>query len=325
MALTLTELQATTDDYVEKVPVDIYFKSNIILMKLLSRGKTIPGGRKIQQILEYDAGNSGPYGNTTKLPLGKKDVFNAAFFPWGAYFGGLTIDLEDKRQNSGDLAIVDLVDGKLKNAQKSVRNKMGTQIYTARAANVDDLGNAVGFCGLADVFNTDKAVAYGEIKENDMAMWAANSGTATGGGTTVTDMNFTSMQALRQSASIDDNAEGKPNLYLTTELLKDAFEASLQTQVRYSDSKLVDAGFDNILFGGMPMVCDNKQTAGYCDALNLNFLDIKTHKDFNFTKPTWASPIDQPDVAVAFIRWSGQMTNKNRKAHGRFTGMTVPI
>jgi len=314
MALTLTELQAVTDFYVENTPNDIYFKSNILLYKLLGgeRGThTIPGGKKIQVILEYAAGNSGAYGASTKLPLAKKEVYNAAFYRWAAYYGGVTIDLDDQRQNTGEDALVNLVEGKLKNAQKSIRSTMGTDIYAAAATT-----NALN--GLGDLFSTVTSTAYGEIAEDDMALWTAVKSTASEA------ISFKVMQALRRSASIDDNMEGKPNLYITTELLKDGFERTLQTQARYSDVRLINAGFDNILFGGAPMTYDNKQTSGYMDALNLNYLDILTHQDYNFTKPIWASPIDQPDIKVAFIRWSGNLVCRNRKAHARHTNLTEP-
>jgi len=312
--LTLTELQAITDFYVEKTPNDIYFKGNVLLYKLLGGEmgvKTIPGGKKIQIILEYGKGNSGSYGSTTKLPLGKKEIYNAAFFRWAAYYAGITIDLDDQRQNSGDLAIVNLVNGKLKNGQKSIRQDMGTDIYAA-AADINS------FTGLGDLFLATTSTPYGEIAEDDMPDWAAVKNT------TVEAISFKMMQALRRSASIDDNKDGKPDLYVTTELLKDGFERTLQTQARYSDVRLINAGFDNILFGGSPVVTDNKQTAGYCDAINTQFLDILTHEDYNFTKPVWASPIDQPDVKVAFIRWSGNLVCRNRKAHARHTGLTEP-
>jgi hypothetical protein len=314
MALSLTELQAITDFYVEKTPNDIYFKSNILLYKLLGGEKgthTIPGGKKIQVILEYTGGNSDAYGSSTKLPLAKVEIYNAAFFRWAAYYAGVTVDLDDHRQNSGDLAIVNLVEGKLKNAQKSIRSTMGTDIYAA-AADTNHLS------GLGDLFLTTRSTAYGEIAEGDMSVWKAVKDT------TVEAISFKVMQALRRSATIDDNNEGKPNLYITTDTLKDGFERTLQTQARYSDVRLVNAGFDNILFGGAPVVTDNKQTAGYCDALNLNFLDILTHEDYNFTKPVWASPIDQPDIKVAFIRWSGNLVCRNRKAHARHTALTEP-
>ncbi|MCK5681547.1 phage major capsid protein, partial [bacterium] len=246
MALTLTELQSITDFYVDSTDNDIYFKSNALLFKLLAMGKTIPGGKKIQVVLEHAKGNTGSYGATTKLPLSKKEIYNAAFFRWAAYFAGVTVDLEDQRQNSGDLAIVNMVNGKLKNAQKGIRQEMAEAVYTA-AASADAL------LGLGDLFNASSSTAYGEIAEDDMAAWKANVDT------TAEDISFTVMQKIRRLASIDDNTEGKPNLYITTEALKDGYEASLQTQTRYSDVKLVDSGFDNILFGGAPIVADNKQ------------------------------------------------------------------
>jgi hypothetical protein len=312
--LTLTELQAVTDFYVDKTPQDIYFKSNVLLYKLLGGEtgvKLIPGGKKIQVILEYTEGNGGEYGADTKLPLNKKEIYNAAFFRWAAYFAGITIDLDDQRQNSGDLALVNLVNGKLKNAQKTIRTKMGTDIYLA-ATNNNKLN------GMGDLFSTVTATPYGEIAQDDMAAWAA---IKTAGAAAI---SFKIMQAIRRGASIDDNKEGKPNLYITTELLKDGFERTLQTQARYSDVNLINAGFDNILFGGAPVVTDNKQAAGVCDAINTNFVDVLTHEDYNFTKPVWASPIDQPDIKVAFIRWSGNLICKNRKAHHRRTDLTEP-
>lgn len=313
--MELTELQAITDEYVDSTGTDIYFSSNALLYMLLKRGKTIPGGERIKEVLEYGKGNGGAYGAKTKLALGKKEIFNAAFFTWAAYYAGVTIDLEDTRQNSGDLAVVNLVQGKLSNAQKTIRDDMGSQIYTALASNVDNDGNPVGFSGLADLFNTTTSFKYGNIAQDDMALWKANAIT------TSQVISFAIMQGVRRAASIDTNMEGKPDMYLTTEVLKDAFEASLQQQARYQSKTLAAAGFDTVLFGGKPVVADDNIAANNMYALNLKYLDILTHKDFNFTKPKWASPIDQPDSQVAFIRWSGQLVCRNRKAHARHTNM----
>lgn len=323
MALSLTELQAITDDYVEKTPIDIYFTENVLLYVLMGKGmmaenlvgpdsgETVDGGKKIKVILEYDEAHSGSYGNVTKIPLSKKEIYNAALFRWAGYHAANSIDLEDKVQNSGDAAIVNMAYGKLENIRKTIRKIMGAAVFASAA---DD--NAL--LGLGDLFNTTSSTAYGEIKEDDMAEWKANAITAE------TTMSFAAMQALRREAKVGQNRRNKPDIYITTDVLKDAFENSLQTQARYSDHKLAQAGFDNILFGGVPIVPDDNQTDDYVDGLNTRFLSIKTHKDYQFTKPVWASPIDQPDVAVANTRWVGQLICRNRKAHVRHTNMKVP-
>lgn len=325
MALTLTELQAMTDDYIyQRQPVDVYFKSNALLYKLLSRGNTYDGGLKIQANLEYGKSNTGTYGPKDELPVNKTEILTAAFFVYAAYYATLTIDMDDELQNIGsDQALVNLLQTKLNNAEKSIRDTMGSEIYGKRDNLMTEAKNAgrkdpQPFIGLGDLFNTSTSTAYGEIKEDDLGMWKANVNSDS------ETMSFEFMQRLRRLASTDTTKEGKPDLYMTTELLQDAFERTQQIQVRYSDKDLLDVGFDNVLFKGAAVVADDNQSAGVIDALNTKYLDIKSHKKRNFTPPKWQSPIRQPDTATANIRWAGQLLCTNRKAHARANNVGEP-
>jgi len=312
MAFTLDELNALTKVYVLGQTEDTYFRSHPLLYMLMESVETVDGGLTLDQPLEVGEGNSGVYGNSTVIPVTKKEVFNTAKFPWGAYFASNSIDLDDQRKNNGESAIVKLVQGKLSNIQKTIRKKMAAGIY------LDDVvGGIQGFHGLAALFNTDTAVAYGGITETQYANWSANVVA------TATVANFAGFQTIRRSATVDTNAEGMPDLYLATQLLRDAFEASLQTSVRYSDQKMVNAGFSNILFDGAPVVADLGQTASRVDALNTRKLRFVSHKDYNFTTPKWEYDRQQPDAMTANVRWSGQLTNSDRGAHARYTGVTA--
>ncbi len=321
MSLSLSEIQAVSDDYVEKGTTDIYFEDNVLLYMLMSGGKfmeslvqpgdLVDGGEKIREILEYDKSHSGAYGNTTKIPQSKVDILNAARFRWAGYYASNAIDLDDQVQNAGDAALVNLVHSKIDNIRKSIRDKMGDTIYVA-AATVKDL------LGLGSLFNTTTSTEYGSIAEDDMAKWKAN---------TITDsvaISYKAMQTLRRTAAVGQSRSKRPNLYITTEALKDGFERTLQSQVRYQDKKLANAGFENITFGGQPVVADDKQTAGYCDALNLNYMKLRTHTSYKFTDPKWEYSKDQPDTLVANTRWVGQLTTNHRAAHCRRTGFTEP-
>ena len=321
MSLTLTEIQAVTDDYVDKTPVDIYFMDNVLLWKLLGNGNLkntmvtgqdlVDGGQMIRVFLEYGEGNSGSYGAKTKIELSKRNIINAARFRWAGYYASHTIDLDDRVQNTGDAAMLDLIQTKMENIQKTIRNKMGSEIYASAA-------DSTCFLGLGDLFNTSTSTAYGSIAEADMAKWKANVIT------TSEAISYAVMQKIRRTASVGQNSMDKPNLYITTDTLVDAYERGLQTQQRFSDAKLVDAGFENVLFKRAPVVADDRQTAGYLDALNLRHLMLKTHRDYNFTKPKWEYSKDEPDTFTANVRYIGQLVTKHRGSHCRHTGLTEP-
>lgn len=313
MAFTIDELNALTETYVLGQPTDIYFRSNALLMKLMASKRTVPGGKYIDCPLEHGAAHYGVYGNSTLIPTTKTETHNKAYFPWGGYFAAQTVDLTDRVQNNGDAAIVNLVAAKFGNMNKTIKQKMGAGIF------LNDVVNGVqGFAGLAALFNTTTSTAYGNIKESDVALWKANNSS------TGTTGNFGGFQAIRQPATVDTTIDGTPDLYLTTIAIRDGFTKSLQAQVRYQDTSLANAGFQNILFDGAAVVADLGQTDNYVDALNTRLLEFVSHSDFDFTTPKWEADRTQPDIWTANIRWIGQLCCKHRKAHSRFTAVTAP-
>ena len=321
MGLTLDELNAITIDYWERTPIDIYFLDNVLLWKLfgsdnldnqvVDASETVDGGMKIRVILEYAESNSGTYGNTTMIDQAKGDILNAARYRWAGYYSSNTIDLNDKIKNAGDAAMVKLSNAKISNIQKTIRKKMGTDIYASAA---DDYA----FLGLGNLFNTTTSVAYGEIEEQYMADWKANVIT------TAEAISFKTLQKIRRTPNCGQNETDKPNLYITTDLLKDGFERTLQVQARYRDVDMATAGFENVLFKGHPVVADDRQSAGNLEALNTRHLKLRAHEAYNFTPPVLKANNQQPDVWTADQRFIGQFTCNHRKAQCRHTNLTEP-
>jgi hypothetical protein len=322
MALSLTQLQSVTDDYFKNTLNDIYFSENILLYRLMGNGgnelnlvtgeDTVDGGTKIREFLEYGRSNVGTYGNTSSVSTTKKEIINAARFGWSGYIGSNTIDLDEQTENTGDAQMIDLVYAKMKNIQKSIRDYMGAGLYVARASSLDTFG----FDGLPDLFNTTTTTAYGEIQEADMAQWAANVDT------TPEAMSYKVMQKLFRLASVGQTKGSKPNQIITTQVLLDSYKRFLQVQQRFQDPKLAEAGFQNILHDGVPMVYDDNQAAGVIDCLNLNHLSLKSHKNYNFTAPKWEAVHTTPDTKTANVRWRGALICSRRDAHSRGSGKT---
>ena len=328
MALTLTELQAVTDDYIyNRTPEDVFFREHVLIHKLGKKNKSYDGGLKIQTNLEYGKQHSGAYGPRTEFPVQKKDILTAAFFQYAAYFAVATYDMEDDLLNNGEAAIVDIIQAKLRIMQKSTRDTMAIDIWRSREANLAaaEYADPKPFNGVADLFNQAADFKYGEIAPQDLikpgtavSMWK------TGFSNTAMEMGFKTMQAIRRLASLGASASKKPDLYITTEVLKDAFEASEYALVRHSDGNLINAGFDNVLFKGAAVVADEYQAEGYVDGYNTAFLDLIHHSKRNFTKPVWEADLRTPEVFTCNTRWVGNLVCTNRLGHVRATGITEP-
>ena len=328
MALDLTQLQAATDDlWLNTDPVDIKFTDNPLCYLLLKQAEkadfdeyfvkaseTVDGGKKIKVPLEHDDSNSGSYGQTTVIKQSKKNIINAALYPWGGLYASNALGLDDQVQNSGEEAIVDLAYRYIQNILKTAWQKLATHMIS-RTSGDDDAIKA-----LSDLFSTVTATAYGGIAEDDMALWKANVNTDG------SPISFEFLQKLWRTPAIGQSRRKRPNLGVTTEILKDGYERSLQTQQRFSDQKMVEAGFDNVLHKGAPIVSDDNVSSGYFYGLNTNYLKLKAHKDYNFTTPEWIAKKEsgQPDNIYANTRFIGQLVTTHRKAHILATGVTEP-
>jgi hypothetical protein len=323
MALTLSEIQAVTDDVWLPGAQDNWAEGNVWLMKLLGMKETIPSCEKVRAVLEYNRSRGGAFGPTTIFDTAKKDIINAARFDWAYFWSGLTVDIKDMTQASGGNAELDLILTKLNNAQKSVKDYMGDSIYLSYSDGQTEWGaDAIPFYGIPDLMNQGGTTSYGGIQPDDLlgpdstSVWLAFQDA------TALTMNFDTMQVLRRGCAVGNEAGDKPDFYVTTETLKDAFENTLQAQQRYYDKGLAQAGFENVKFGARGVVvADDKAASGYVYGFNMNFIKFKVHQDYNFTRPEWKEPTNQA-VKTAQMLVACCFLTSQRRAHGQLTNVS---
>jgi hypothetical protein len=324
MAL-INQLNATTEYYWLNIePTDILNKASALLWKLMGNAITkdnwdvkpheiVDGGLMVKVPLEYANSNSGSYGASTVINQSKKDIIDAARFGWAGVYGSNTLNLDDLTMNTGDAAIIDLTKQYMQSIIKAARIRMAADILTTAA-------DSSCINGFGDLFNTSTSTAYGAITEATMADWKANVIT------TAEAISFEVLQAIFRAPNMGDAKDMLPNFIVTTPLLRDGYERSLHPQQRYTDSNMVEAGWQNIVHKGVPIVGDAVPT-GYMYALNLNFLHLRSHKDYNFTTPVWVDKkvLGQPDVITADTRWRGNLFCSNRKMQVLHTNLTEPM
>ena len=326
MSLSLTEIQALTDDVWMPGAANNWIMGNIMMYKLLQNARPAPSGEYVRQVLEYARSRGGAMGASTIFNTAKKTIFNAARYPWAYFWSGCTYDIEDEVKVSGGESGVDLIMGKLDNAQASIKDYMGDSIWTAYATAQTTYGSETEpFYGIADMMNatgTFGGIAYTDLGTftrlgSSAYIWAPFVDA------TAYTMSFSTLQLLARSTRVgSDNSKEVIDLIVTTSTLKDAFENSLQAQQRHYDSDLAKAGFDTINFrSNTPIVVDDKQTSGYVDGFNTKKLFLRPHQDFNFTAPVWKEPTNQK-VKTCQIIWSGAFATSERRAQGRLSNVS---
>lgn len=322
----INELNATTEYYwLNTEPEDILNKASALLWRLMGNARIndnweikpheiVDGGLMVKIPLEYAASNSGSYGASTVINQSKVNIIDAARFRWAGAYGSNTLNLDDLTQNTGDEAIIALTKQYMKSIIKAARTNMAAQVI-ASAADANSIN------GLGDLFNTTTSTEYGSIDTDEMPDWKANVIT------TAEAICFEVMQKVFREPNMGDVEGLLPNFICTTAALRDGYERSLHPQQRYADTKMVEAGWQNITHKGAPIVADTGVATGNLYALNLNFLSLRSHKDYNFTKPVWKdkSVLGQPDTITADTRWRGNLYCSNRKMHVLHSNLTEPI
>jgi len=282
MSIT-AELDACTNDHYNSFePKDIYHRANVLAMMLFDDAKMVSGGVQLIEPLQYATLNGGAFSATDTFDLTKVSIFTSAQFDWRHYYVNVTYDIDDDTQNDGPEKLVDVVQGKLKAADKEIRDLMGTGLYGAGSGT----NGSNGITGLGNLFNTTTATTYGGLSWSDTTTWKPIVTT------TSATLALSVMRSIRASATVGNTPDGRPNLYMTGISLYDAYVALLQASQRFTDSKLADLGFHNVLFEGVPVAWDHKLEDSLDSSgmygLNTKFLRFhaKTGRFFNRSKWT---------------------------------------
>jgi len=113
-----------------------------------------------------------------------------------------------------------------------------------------------------------------------------------------------------------------PDMVLTTQTLFEKYESLLQPQLRYTDAKTADAGFQNLLFKSAPVTYDVHCTAGVMYFLNSKYLTLVGHSGKWFEQTDFVRP-ENLDARYALIMCYGNLTCRNAAKQGKLTARTA--
>jgi len=327
-ALDYDNLSALTRDKYIPLLVDNIFDSNILTHRMLRKSKAAASGNKVLQPLEYAMAEAkGFYSGYDVLDTSPTEVFTDAAYDWVQGYATISISGKEEALNDGPERVIDLLEAKVKNAEKSIKDLFGDQLYS------DNSGSAVttpaaaqvsGFLGLQHIMKVDRPL--GGIDSTDYTWWDAKV-SANSPALTYTNMVNSANAAYIHKVIRDmygqctvDNDH--PTLIVTTQVVFDIYEETLAAQKRFgaSSKSLADAGFQNLMYRGTPIVVDDHCPGGHMYFLNEKYLQFRHHRKRNFAFEGFQKPINQ-DASVAKILWLGALTCSNASRQGIVTGL----
>lgn len=306
MALSYDQINAITQKKFMPKLYDNIFDSNPLLMRMKKGDgyKKIDGGERIIVPLEYaQASAAGTYSGADVLSTTDNEVFTAAEYTWKQYYANISVTGIDKLKNSGDSQVIDFVKSKVKNAERTLADLLGTGLFS----NGSDTKALVGLRVPAANTNT-----VGGIAQSSYSWWNVQKDSST------TTLGLAALKTNYESCTIDND---KPSVGVCTRSIHNAFWNLLQPQQRYTDAKMASAGFENIMFMGCPVVVDSHCPASHFFFLNEKYVSLYVHRDADMKFVPFVKPINQ-DVESAKVLWAGALGYSNLRMLGAFTAIT---
>lgn len=326
-----SEITTTTLYNRSRKLADNVTKNNALLRRLSQKGKVkeFDGGQAIVQEIEYsENGTYKRYSGYDVLNITPSDVFTAAQFSIAQAAVAVSISGLEMLQNSGKEKMIDLLESRIGNAERTMQNNLSNDCYSNGTA---DGGKQVGGLQLL-VPDVNTSGVVGGIDRSVWQFWrpqvqsfSAN-GLTPGAATIQTMMNRTWLGQARQA--------DRPDLIIADNAYFRYYWESLQAIQRITDENSGMAGFASLKFMDADVVFDggfqgvsgastwlsgSGAPANHMYFLNTDYIFLRPHKDRNMV------PLDpdrfsvNQDAMVKLIAWAGNMTISNSFLQGVIT------
>ena len=317
----LSEIVTTTMYNRSKKLADNVSNNNALLARLEKKGKrkTFTGGRQIMQELEYGENSTfGWYSGYDPLNISPSDVFTAALFDIKQASVAVSISGLEELQNSGDAAMIDLLESRINNAERTMRNQMANAVYgdgTAGAGkSIGGLQLLVSDTGLGTVgginaatWNFWRNVVFGAVADGGAAASTAN---------IVSYMDRIWLQLVRGT--------DKQDLIVADNNYYRMYMEALQPQQRFTSSDMAQAGFESLKFMSADVVFDGgiggAAPLNHMYFLNTDYLYMRPHSKREYVPLSPDRFSTNQDAMVKLIGWAGNMTTSGRKFQGVLKG-----
>lgn len=306
--IVTTTLRNRTGEFKDNVSTN-----NALLNRLREKGnmRTIDGGRTIVEELDFAENSTYQrYSGFDTFDVSASDVLDAAEYDPVQSKVSIVISGREMAQNSGDSRIIDLLESRITNGQRTMANNMSTDVYSTGS-----LTNQVGGLQLLIADDPTTSTVVGGINQSTFSFWQNQVHDFTDNSQTAAANMLEGMNELWL-----DCVRGKdaPDMIVQEDTHFTIYENVLQQQQRYASSSEASAGFITLKYKSADVFHDNTESgipASHSYFINTDFLKFVSYEGRDFDVTPDIKSFNQ-DASVNHVLWMGNLTSSNRARQG---------
>jgi hypothetical protein len=309
---TVSMLVATTINNYHKQFADNVTNSNAVtaLLREGNRVRVIEGGKSISCPLTYAEETFAWYIATDMLSRAYKDTISESNYSPANAVASVTLSGIDLAKNRSRERILNLLEGKLDNAESTMKNNITKAVY-------GDGTVAKSFAGLKAFVTVDGLGIVGGIDATTWTFWRNQFQVVT----RATGLQYPALKASMNALwmKLIRGAE-KPDLIVADGEIYSTYESGLQENQRYADARLGALGFETLKYKSAPLVFDGVAT-GLTGAyyLNTKYMKFEIYSGRNFEALDLPDQSPDMDAVTRHLAFMGALTLSNRSMQGRLT------
>jgi hypothetical protein len=298
---------------------DNVYNSNVLFYRWYHANKFAQqGGTQIEAPLMYTGmAAGGSYSGYQLLNVTPTDSIQNAAWAWKQYYSPVTVDGLTLLRADSPIAIADYIATQFKQAEMDLSDKLGAGLWTY-GVNANDIDGVIGAVDAGTVLGT-----YGGIARSGNTWWQSQIDSTT------TTLSLLALQNLFGSAQQGGRA---PTIILSTQANYNRYwnlnlsPQQFPVQPGGKDMQLAQAGFENLLFNGVPWLVDSHipttGTNGNIFLLNEDYFQMVVATRADFHLQDFQTPTNQ-DAMTALLLWAGNLVCTNVQRQAKFTAIAA--
>jgi hypothetical protein len=262
-------------------------------------------------------------------------------YEWRELAGSISISRKEERQNSGEAALIDLLEAKVKQAEMQMNETLNTQLLQGTVSGATfvpgngglDLNPLGYFLRKNNQVDPTTGGDVGNLAGDTYSWWRHKTAVADSASIDTGNdfaLNISTYKGLvvglkRMHNYCSRGSGGSPDCVVADQVTYETYENALDEKVRYGNTQLADMGFDNIKLRGATMIWDEVVpdidngttaiTAGTAFFINSNFYKLIIDSETDIVTTPFIEPENQT-AKTAKILFMGNAGVSNLRKHG---------